>query len=311
MSEFLVSLDTIEAEIKKGKSLILVEPVRDTRFNVLIGTEKILTEKDIQKIRERCPEWISKPILVRTAIPHYIEEEKRIKWSAYVISLFQNDARYRELSRDKKDFVNKYLKAVLMESDYLVWKLSIIKGFSKKVFDHTLGTTFISLILHYSYSQTKLSGMIDGKMVEKIISVALLHTLGLLKADPALLDKKRVEISQNREHPFYQYPIESYKAIQADHCRHELTEDILEAVLNHEELLDGSGGPRGVKGDDLSILTRTVSLAGYFDLLLSGEWSIKERPYREYIAKMRQEKGKFDPEMVEALDLAFKYLYQY
>lgn len=310
MSEFHFTIDALEAEIRDGKSLILVEPIRDDKFNVLIGSEKVLTDKDVQKIRDRANPRPNTTFRVRTVIPHFIDEDKRIKWAAYVTSLFQGNELYTNLSRERKDFVVKYLKSILSENDYLIWKMSQIKAFSKKVFDHSVNTCFISMITYFTYLNTKLSGMMDPVVIEKVIIVSLLHNMGIMKYDPKIFEKKRIEIAPNRNSWFYQHPIEAFKIIKAEGDKHELPDDVMEAILDSEEFLDGTGGPRGIQGDDLTFLARLVSLCGYFELLISEEFSHKTRHYREYIAKLRGEKEKFDPELLEALDLTFKYLFQ-
>lgn len=310
MSEFHYTIDALEAEIRDGKSLMLVEPIRDDKFNVLIGSEKVLTDKDTQKIRERANPRPNTTFRVRTVIPHFIDEDKRIKWAAYVVSLFQGNELYNNLSRERKDFVMKYLKSILSENDYLIWKMSQIKAFSKKVFDHSVNTCFISMITYFTYLNTKLSGMMDPIVIEKVIIVSLLHNMGIMKYDPKIFEKKRIEIAPNRNSWFYQHPIEAFKIIKSEGDKHELSEDVMEAILDSEEFLDGTGGPRGIQGDDLTFLARLVSLCGYFELLISEEFSHRTRHYREYIAKLRGEKEKFDPELLEALDLTFKYLFQ-
>jgi HD-GYP domain-containing protein (c-di-GMP phosphodiesterase class II) len=310
MAEFHFTIDALEAEIREGRSLMLIEPIRDEKYNLLIGTEKVLTEKDILKIREKTKPGVNHTFRVRTVIPHYIDEEKRIKWAAYIISLFQGNDLFENLSRERKDFVTKYLKSILSENDYIIWKLSQVKAFSKKVFDHSVNTCFTAMITYFTYLNTRLSGMMDPVVIEKVITVSLLHNVGIMKYDPKIFEKKRMEIAPNRNSWFYQHPIEAFKMIKAEGDKHEMPDDVMEAILDSEEFLDGTGGPRGIQGDDLTFLARLVSLCGYFELLLSEEFSHKARHYREYIAKLRGDKSKFDPELLEALDLTFKYLFQ-
>jgi HD-GYP domain-containing protein (c-di-GMP phosphodiesterase class II) len=310
MAEFHYTIDALETEIREGRSLMLYEPIRDDKYNLLIGTEKILTDKDIQKIREKKNPKTNTMYRVRTVIPHYIDEEKRIKWAAYLISLFQGNELFENLSRERKDFVAKYLKSILSENDYIIWKLSQVKAFSKKVFDHSVNTCFMALITYFTYLNTRLSGMMDPVVIEKIITSSLLHNVGILKFDPKIFEKKRMEIAPNRSSWFYQHPIEAFRMIKAEGDKHELPDDVMEAILDSEEFLDGTGGPRGIAGDDITFLARLISLCGYFELLISEEFSHKARHYREYIAKLRGDKGKFDPELLEALDLTFKYLFQ-
>lgn len=313
MEEIVLTIDALNQEIKKGKKLILLEPFYDNKFNVLIGTEKVLTEKDIQRILERSPDHAHKRLKVRTTIPHYIEEDKRIKWAAYIISLFEGSDLFRPVNRDIKEFIVKYLQTSLSESDYIIWKISQIKTLSKRVFDHSINTCFISLIIYYVYSVTKQSGMINARMIENIIEAALLHYVGLVslfKDNAGVLEKKRHELLDAQKEVLSQYPIESFKLIKNENSKHELSHEALEAILCCEEFLDGSGCPRGMKEGDLSLISKILSLSNFFELLISGELSPKQRPYREYIAKLLVEKEKFDPGLLESLSSGFKYFYQ-
>jgi HD-GYP domain-containing protein (c-di-GMP phosphodiesterase class II) len=53
---------------------------------------------------------------------------------------------------------------------------------------------------------------------------------------------------------------------------------MLEIVMNHHELLDGSGYPRGLSGSEISDLTRVVTIADIFGAL------IEYRTYKPPIA---------------------------
>ncbi len=310
MAVHFLSANEILHQITKGKAFLLVEPLFDDRSNLLLGTEKILTSKDLEKVQSRYPEVFMKPLHVRTTIPHFISEEQRIKWVAYLISLFREDDFYRDLAKSPKDFISKYLKANLLENDYVIWKLSQIKNFSKKVFKHSVHTCFVSLTIYYIYNQNHFQGMINAHQVGSLISAALLHDVGFMQMNKGDVEKKRVELLESEYLKYYQHAIYSYQILEAEKARHELDKEVMEAVLNHEERIDGSGLPRGLDGESLSFISQIVALADYFSQLTLGEWTLKQRPYREHIAKLRKEKTRFNPDLVAALDLAFKYLFK-
>jgi hypothetical protein len=308
MEEFRFYLSALEAEVKKGKNYSLIEPVLDSGMKLLIGTRKILTDKDVIKLKEIYKDDPYKTIPVRTAIPHYIDEDKRIQWSDYIISFFKKSIFMKKITREKLDFIVKYINSTIRESDYLVWKLSQLKNFSAKLFENSLHTCFISLLTYYNYTLSVNSGMIDGTVVEKIIHAALLHNLGFMKYDPKIHEKKRIEINQKKDN-LLQHPVEAYKLIKSDTGRHDLPEEVLQAILNHEEFTDGSGYPRGLVKDELPFLAKLLSISNYAVLLITGEWSLKERENREYYLKLKQDRNKFDPELFEALDDVFKALF--
>ena len=45
-------------------------------------------------------------------------------------------------------------------------------------------------------------------------------------------------------------------------------DDIKQAVLTHHERVDGSGYPKGIKGDDLNITSKIVSVCNEYDNLI-------------------------------------------
>jgi two-component system response regulator RpfG len=73
-------------------------------------------------------------------------------------------------------------------------------------------------------------------------------------------------------------------------------------ALHHHERWDGSGYPSGMRGEEIPVAARIVSLADVYDALIS------ERPYKkawshdEAVAYVREQSGKqFDPACVEAM----------
>ncbi len=308
MEEFTFFISSLEAEVEKGKSYVLCEPVYDSNAKLLLGTQKILTMRDVAKLREIYNNDTRKTIHVRTVIPHYIDEDKRTKWADYAVAFFKKAPYAKKITHERCEFIEKYLGRILRESDYSVWKLSQLKTFSKKIFENSLHTCYIALLTYYNYALSTNSGMIDGRTVENIINASMLHNIGLLKIEAKHLDMKRVEMTLNKQE-FYQHPVEAYRLLKSETDRHDLPEEVMQAVLNHEEFLDGSGYPRGLSGEDLPFLARLISLSNYAALLLSGEWSIKNRSDREHYMKLRQDRNKFDPELFDALDAGFKTLF--
>jgi HD-GYP domain-containing protein (c-di-GMP phosphodiesterase class II) len=75
---------------------------------------------------------------------------------------------------------------------------------------------------------------------------------------------------------------------------------IAEDVLHHHERYDGKGYPKGLKGEEIPLISRIITVADAWEAMTS------ERPYKE--AKTRKEaitelkkcSGKqFDPEITE------------
>jgi len=55
MPELILGLKDLEQKIIEGQAFLLMEPIFDDKRNVLMGTERVLTAKDVDKIRTRVP----------------------------------------------------------------------------------------------------------------------------------------------------------------------------------------------------------------------------------------------------------------
>jgi len=130
---------------------------------------------------------------------------------------------------------------------------------------------------------------------------AILHDIGKIGVDdnilrkPAPLDFNEFEIM--KKHPIM--GAEIIKPIKQ-------LENILPGILYHQERYDGKGYPFKLKGDEIPLIAKIISVADTFDAMCSS------RPYR---SALTPEEGKreiarcsgtqFDPEVVKAFIKAF------
>jgi putative nucleotidyltransferase with HDIG domain len=128
----------------------------------------------------------------------------------------------------------------------------------------------------------------------------LLHDIGKIGVPAALLDKPSSltpeEMRVVRSHPTVGArilaPIRAFR-------------DAIPLVLHHHELLDGSGYPDGLRGDEIPLLVRILTVADIYDALVSN------RPYRsswapeKALALLEDGAGtRFDPRATGALAAA-------
>lgn len=70
----------------------------------------------------------------------------------------------------------------------------------------------------------------------------------------------------------------------------------------HHEKFDGSGYPRGLKGEEIHIYARIVAVADVFDALIHRRCYKEPWPLDDILNLLNEEKGKhFDPQVIEAL----------
>lgn len=158
----------------------------------------------------------------------------------------------------------------------------------KETEGHTLRVTDLSVEL------ARMMGINEGELVF-IRRGALLHDIGKLGVPDAILLKANqlsdAEWEVMRKHPQYAYemlsPIEYLRpALDIPYC--------------HHEKWDGTGYPRGLKGEEIPLAARIFAVVDVWDALTS------DRPYRpawsheEAMKYIKEQSGKhFDPKVVE------------
>jgi len=157
----------------------------------------------------------------------------------------------------------------------------------------------------YTYGHSKRVSEIAAKiahsmglshdMLDWIRLAALLHDIGKIGTPESILHKVEKlnadEMSRIKEHPLT-------GAKMIEHVQR--LKEIAWWICHHHEKYDGSGYPVGIKGNDIPLPSRIISMADTFDALTS------DRPYRkayteeEAIKIMRESIGKdFDPVLFE------------
>ncbi len=144
---------------------------------------------------------------------------------------------------------------------------------------------------------------ISKRRIETLKIACLLHDLGKLVVDENILFKKgklnKKEFDQIKKHPHWGSEVISLVYF---------LRDIIPIMANHHENYDGSGYPTGVKGEDIPLEARILSVADVYEALTA------DRPYRkgfspeEAITIMEGEKGqKLDPKLTDVfLDMVKK-----
>jgi putative nucleotidyltransferase with HDIG domain len=86
------------------------------------------------------------------------------------------------------------------------------------------------------------------------------------------------------------------------------SDNVLPAIESHHERFDGSGYPKGLKGDDIPLEGRIVGLANVFDRMLTSEGPEGHgMPMKEALVAVGKLAGKeFDPEVIKTLLVSYR-----
>ena len=137
---------------------------------------------------------------------------------------------------------------------------------------------------------------VEEKHLVHVRQGALLHDIGKMGVPDSILQKKG-SLSADEWEVIYQHPVYANKWLAPI----SYLKPALEIPYCHHERWDGSGYPRGLKGEQIPLAARIFAVVDVWDALRS------DRPYRTKWSKEKtrayilEQSGKhFDPEVVEA-----------
>ncbi|MDP3260522.1 MAG: diguanylate cyclase, partial [Thermodesulfovibrionales bacterium] len=137
---------------------------------------------------------------------------------------------------------------------------------------------------------------LEPSQMESLRIAGILHDLGNIGIPEYILNK-----------PGYLTPEE--KSIIQGHpglaemvlIKYPLIDNILPAILYHHERFDGNGYPLGLKGKEIPILARVLSIAEAYQAMISPRPQRRRKTKEEAIAELRKGTGsQFDPDIVKA-----------
>ena len=142
-------------------------------------------------------------------------------------------------------------------------------------------------------------GVSMGLSVQKVKEIelaGLLHDIGKIAIKEDILNKPgkltEEEYDEIKRHPESGYHI--LKSVDE-------YSSLAQCVLEHHERFDGKGYPKGIKGSQISLIARIISVADAFEAMIA------QRPYRKSLTEemaieeiKKNANTQFDPEVVTA-----------
>jgi diguanylate cyclase (GGDEF)-like protein/putative nucleotidyltransferase with HDIG domain len=137
-------------------------------------------------------------------------------------------------------------------------------------------------------------GMSDNE-IQGVKTAALLHDIGKLAVPEHILSKPgpltQEEFQKIRVHP--QIGAEIISAVPFPY-------PVAPLILSHHERWDGKGYPQGLKGEEIPLGARILSVVDYFDALTSDRPYHKAMTHQAAVALLLQEAGRaLDPNVVQ------------
>ena len=139
----------------------------------------------------------------------------------------------------------------------IAFQLSVARDVHPELFQYSVCTALIAGWLASTQSTVRFD-------ISMLTAGGLLHDLGMMHIDPVLLQAEgRLTREQRRQ--LSSHPLVSALLLER---HHEYPRELIRAVREHHEMLDGSGYPAGLAGDKISPWGRMLSLVQVVSALL-------------------------------------------
>ncbi len=149
---------------------------------------------------------------------------------------------------------------------------------------------------------------LSQREVEIIRLAASMHDIGKVAIPDAILNKRGALTAE-------EFEIMKTHTVRAQEMLglsdREIIKTAIVIAVQHHERYDGSGYPRGLKGEEIHISARITALADVFDALCNDRSYRKAWGMEDVLALIRKERGRhFDPVLVDIFLANFEQIIQ-
>lgn len=171
--------------------------------------------------------------------------------SEAAFSLLHTDQHLRILTEVMQDsgLLSEVLASIPLNPT-MAFKLTVMRDQRPDIYEHSIFVAILAIYLGACH-QLPLRDLV------KLGTAALLHDIGILHIDPALLERSHRMDYQERHH-LYAHPLTAWMILNEYPT---YAGEIARAVVEHHERLDGSGYPRGLSGDQVGLLGQIIAVA--------------------------------------------------
>ncbi|MFA5675288.1 MAG: HD domain-containing phosphohydrolase [Christensenellales bacterium] len=189
---------------------------------------------------------------------------------------------------EEQMYTNKTLERDKLKDSTIIAIVSALHENSDREKDHAIRVSDMCM------SMGRKLNLSEAK-VQRLKNLGYLHDIGKIVLDPKLINKNYslsdAEIGEMKKHASVGYRI--LNAFDG-------TINLAESVLAHHEQWNGNGYPKGLKGEEIPLAARILSIAESYDRMVHDSYNLKAKTKEEAIKEIRANAGtQFDPKLAE------------
>jgi diguanylate cyclase (GGDEF)-like protein/PAS domain S-box-containing protein len=282
--------------IKKSAEILTIS-CRETDIVARLGGDEFVILLPNTKKEE------AKKLLER--IRHLLENEKvnGVECSM-ALGLDTKDSTYQDIDRIMENAENDMYKN---------------KSLSRTNFNTNMINTFIETLHEKSPAERihseKVSELCEdmGKAlklptteIKKLKDAGYYHDIGKIVLDMNIINNKG-NLSKAQDYELKQHPIVSYRILNL----FDETLDLANGAYSHHEKWNGTGFPKGLKGEEIPLISRIIGIAECYERYISKENKEDINTIKKALEEVRGHAGiEFDPNLTELFVQMIKEKYQ-
>lgn len=273
--------------------LILAKPIFDQNNRILLNEGSKLTSSFIHRLKSKHVPFVyvksemTDDVDVHDDLPPKLRFETAAKLNEVFSNLKdgktgKNSTVGRVKSIRALSGVFEKMMKEMNTSKHLLNMLTHMQSSIDEVFDHSVNTSLYSLSIGRSL------GLKDSEL--HILGLgALFHDIGKLH-----LKKSTATNQEENDVAWQSHPEIGFEMLRKEEELHLL---VAHCAYQHHENMDGSGFPRGIKGNDIHLFAKIVSVAESFDHLIAHKAMLPHEAMEMIVGRCYI---RFDSKIVEA-----------
>lgn len=283
------------------KGMILGQPVYSSTGAMLIPARTTLTEQHISNLKNRgiIEVWVEDPRMEGVIIDEAVLNTTKIRALQAIRNLYQKASK----NKDTKQVIipDALINSVASEllDDISSGKNKVLNTFPPAPLDgylpvHTVNVAMLSTTIG---RQLKLN---DMALFDLCVG-ALLYDIGMTFLPDELQNMEKENFTDEEFEELEKHVIYGFSALQQNKG---ISSTAQAVALQHHEKFDGTGYPKGLSGDQITLNAKIVAVADVYDSLLSDRPNRKRfQPHEAYEYVMTAGGFDFDLEIVQAFTM--------